>query len=66
MDTNRLKGRLPFPFETIAVAVAFSPRLQAILGEARQLAQIFNARLLLIHVGKADLRQGSGARRDVR
>lgn len=52
MDHNRLKGRLPYPFETIAVAVAFSPRLQAVLSEARQLARTFNAALLLIHVGK--------------
>ena len=52
MDHNRLKGRLPFPFETIAVAVAFSPRLEAILSEARQLARTFQANLLLIHVGK--------------
>ncbi|KJR97464.1 MAG: hypothetical protein VR65_24145 [Desulfobulbaceae bacterium BRH_c16a] len=52
MDHNRLKGRLPAPFETIAVAVAFSPSLEALLSEARQLAQSFKAELLLIHVGK--------------
>lgn len=52
MDYNRLKGRQPFPFETIAVAVAFSPRLEALLSEARQLADTFKAKLLLIHVGK--------------
>lgn len=52
MDYNRLKGRPPFPFETIAVAVAFSPRLVALLAEAARLAGIFNAQLLLIHVGK--------------
>jgi nucleotide-binding universal stress UspA family protein len=52
MDHNRLKGRLPAPFETIAVAVAFSPSLEALLSEAWQLAQSFKAELLLIHVGK--------------
>lgn len=52
MDYSRLKGRPPFPFETIAVAVAFSPRLEALLAEAARLAGIFNAQLLLIHVGK--------------
>lgn len=52
MDQNRLKGRPPYPFETIAVGVAFSPRLQAVLCEARQLARIFGAQLLLIHVGR--------------
>ena len=52
MDHIRLKGRLPYPFETIAVAVAFSPRLEAVLSEARQLAGTFQAKLLLIHVGR--------------
>lgn len=52
MDSNRLKGRSPYPFETIAVALAFSPRLEGVLSEARQLAHTFKAKLLLIHVGK--------------
>jgi nucleotide-binding universal stress UspA family protein len=52
MDYSKLKGRPPFPFETIAVAVAFSPRLEKVLGEARRLAVTFGARLVLIHVGE--------------
>ena len=52
MDYNRLKGRPPFPFETIAVAVAFSPRLDALLSEACHLAGKFSAKLVLIHVGR--------------
>lgn len=52
MNYNRLKGRSPFPFETLAVAVAFSPRLDALLAEASRLANIFNARLFLIHAGR--------------
>jgi nucleotide-binding universal stress UspA family protein len=52
MDFSRLKGRPPYPFETIAVAVAFSPRLEAVLAEAGRLADTFQAKLLLIHVGK--------------
>lgn len=52
IDYRSLKGRPPFPFETIAVAVAFSPRLGAVLAEAARLAETFQARLLLIHVGK--------------
>lgn len=52
MDSTRLKGRPSYPFETIAVALAFSPRLEAVLSEARQLADTFKAGLLLIHVGK--------------
>ena len=51
MDSSRLKGRPSFPFETIAVAVAFSPKLEAIMHEARLLADTFQAKLLLIHVG---------------
>jgi len=52
MDYSHLKGRLPFPFATIAVAVAFSPRLEALLAEASRLAGIFGAGLLPIHVGR--------------
>lgn len=52
MDHRKLKGRPPYPFETIGVAVAFSPRLEMVLGEARRLAATFNARLVLIHVGE--------------
>jgi nucleotide-binding universal stress UspA family protein len=52
MDYSKLKGRPPYPFETIGVAVAFSPRLEMVLGEAKRLAATFGARLLLIHVGE--------------
>ncbi|MBU1566278.1 MAG: universal stress protein [Proteobacteria bacterium] len=51
MEYRRLKGRSSFPFETIAVGVRFSPKLEAIMNEARQLADNFKAKLLLIHVG---------------
>ena len=46
MDYSHLRGRRPFPFTTIAVAVAFSPRLEALLAEAARLAGIFGAGLL--------------------
>lgn len=52
MDISKLKGRPAFPFETIGVAIAFSPRLEALLGEAARLARAFNAQLLLIHIGE--------------
>jgi nucleotide-binding universal stress UspA family protein len=52
MDINKLKGRPSFPFETIGVAVAFSPRLEEVLGEAKQLAHAFGAQLLLMHIGE--------------
>lgn len=51
MDYSRLKRRASYPFETIGVAVAFSPRLEAVLGEAKRLAETFGAQLLLMHIG---------------
>lgn len=51
MDSSNLKGRLPYPFATIGVAVAFSPRLEGLLAEAKLLAETFGARLLLMHIG---------------
>ena len=53
MDTKKLKGRPSFPFETIAVAVAFSPKLEALMSEAKHLADSFKAKLLLIHIGSS-------------
>ena len=41
-----------FPFETIATAIALSPRAENILHESKRLAEQFNAELILIHVGK--------------
>jgi nucleotide-binding universal stress UspA family protein len=51
MDKNKLKGRPSFPFETIAVAVEFSPKLEALMSEAKRLTDSFKAKLLLIHIG---------------
>ena len=44
-------------FEKIAVAVAFSPRIEAILAQAKELQNIFNSHLLFIHVGEHTLQQ---------
>lgn len=46
-----------FPFKCIAVAVAFSPRIEAIISEAKRLQDIFDSKLLLIHVGKKSLQE---------
>jgi nucleotide-binding universal stress UspA family protein len=46
-----------YPFQTIAVAVAFSPRIEAILSETKKLQKIFNAKTVFIHVGTKDLKQ---------
>lgn len=47
-----IKGKSPFPFETIALAVAFSPRLEVLIAETQRLQSIFGARFVFIHVGK--------------
>ena len=52
MDYNKLKRRSSYPFETIGVAIAFSPRLEALLGEAKIMADKFGAQLLLMHIGE--------------
>jgi nucleotide-binding universal stress UspA family protein len=52
MDLSKLKKRPSYPFETIAVAVSFSPRCEYVLKEAKRLADTFGAALLLLHVGE--------------
>lgn len=52
MDLSKLKNRPSYPFETIAVAVGFSPRLEAILSETKRLNEAIGARLIFIHVGE--------------
>lgn len=39
-------------YKTIGVAVAFSPRCEAIISEAARLQNLFNAKLVLIHIGE--------------
>lgn len=52
MDYNKLKKRPSFPIETIAVAIAFSPRLDGLLSEANRLRNYLRAAMILIHVGE--------------
>jgi nucleotide-binding universal stress UspA family protein len=52
MDYSKLKRRSSFPFETLAVAIAFSPRMEAIISEAQRLADAFGSQLLLLHIGE--------------
>ncbi len=51
MDLSKLKKRPSYPFETIAVAISFSPRCQLVLAEAKRLSDVLGAALLLIHIG---------------
>lgn len=39
-------------FKKIAAAIAFSPRMEAILFEAKRLQQLFGAELILMHIGE--------------
>lgn len=54
---TQVERKLPFPFKKIAVAIAFSPRLEAILAESKRLQDIFNAQMIFIHVGEKNLQQ---------
>ena len=47
-----IKGRSPFPFETIAAAVSFSPGLEAIVVETKRLCYLHGALAVFIHIGK--------------
>ncbi|MFT6211480.1 MAG: nucleotide-binding universal stress UspA family protein [Bacteroidia bacterium] len=42
---------VPFPFTTVATAIAFSPYTEANLHESARIADMLNANLVLIHVG---------------
>ena len=54
MDITKLKKRPSYPFETIGVAVAFSPRLEAMLHEAKHYAEVFKCQIVLMHIGEKD------------
>ncbi|GHB30308.1 universal stress protein [Mongoliitalea lutea] len=41
-------------FKKIALAIAFSPRFSALIAEAKRLSEVFDAELVLIHVGEQD------------
>lgn len=52
MDLSKLKKRPAYPFETIAVAVSFSPRCLPVLAQAKYIADVLSSSLLLIHIGE--------------
>ena len=54
---EQLKGKLPFPFETIAVAVNFSPRYRSVIKEAARIAYLYKSKLILIHIGALETDQ---------
>jgi nucleotide-binding universal stress UspA family protein len=42
----------PKPYKTVAIAVAFSPTMEALLAEAVRIRNLFDAKIILIHVGE--------------
>jgi nucleotide-binding universal stress UspA family protein len=52
MDLSKLKNRAAYPFETIAVAISFSPQCKYVLLGAKQLADTLGSTLILIHIGE--------------
>ena len=49
---HMIKGKLPYPFETIALAVSFSPGLPLLISEMKRLSQLHSSQSIFIHVGK--------------
>jgi len=47
-----IKGKPSYPFETIALAVAFTPLLEAFISETSRLSESFGAKVVFIHPGK--------------
>lgn len=43
---------IPYPFKTIATAIAFSPYAEANLHESARIASMLDANLILVHVGR--------------
>ena len=48
---DKLKDKLPYPFENIAVAITFSPRYKSVIREAARMARLYDSKLTLIHIG---------------
>ena len=51
-DLHKLTKRHSYPFETIAVGPAFSPRMDVVLAESKKISDACGAKLILIHVGE--------------
>ncbi len=54
---SNIEKKPVYPFEKIAVAVAFSPNIEAIIAASKRLQNIFNVSILFIHVGNHDAAQ---------
>jgi hypothetical protein len=47
-----IKGKPPYPFETIALAVEFAPGLPFLVSETKRLCELHHALAVFIHTGK--------------
>ena len=47
-----IKGKASYPFETLALVVVFTSRLEALIAETKRFAGLFSAKVVFIHVGK--------------
>ena len=47
-----IKGKNPYPFETIALAVSFSPGLPILVTEMKRMCELHKSLAVFIHVGK--------------
>ena len=47
----------PFPFKKVAVAIGFTPRIEAVLAESYRLQKLFGSDLIFIHIGEKSLQQ---------
>ncbi len=47
-----IKGKSPYPFQTIALAISFSPGLPFLVSEMEKLCLLNNAMAVFIHIGK--------------
>lgn len=47
-----IKGKSPYPFETIVLAVAFTPGLTLLVSEMKRLCELHETLAVFIHVGK--------------
>ncbi len=47
-----IKGKSPYPFETIGLGISFTPALPFLIAEMKRICQIYDALAVFIHVGK--------------
>ncbi|MBP9186940.1 MAG: universal stress protein [Bacteroidia bacterium] len=54
---NNQEKKKSYPFKKIAIAIGFTPRIEAILAESSRLQKLLMAQLIFIHIGDKTLQQ---------